>query len=75
MFIKSREIFFRLVSNYEVFLFIRRKSTCYEFQYAIYYLEIVISIWWVALILEMLGIDPRTFRMQSQRSTIWATFP
>ena len=26
-------------------------------------------------ILEMRGIDPRTFRMQSQRSTIWATFP
>ena len=28
MFIKSRGIFFRLVSNYEVFFFVRRKSTC-----------------------------------------------
>ena len=39
------------------------------------YLEIVIAIWWVALALEMRGIDPRTSRMQSESSTIWATSP
>ena len=66
--IKSRGIFFRLVSNYELFLFVRKK-----FKYAIDYLEIVITIWWVALVLEMRGIDPRTSRMLSERSTIWAT--
>ena len=39
------------------------------------YLQIVITIWWVAPVLEMPGIDPRTSRMQSERSTIWATSP
>ena len=71
----SRNFFFRLVSNYEVFLFVRRKSTWYEFQCAIDYLETVITIWWVDLVLEIRGIDPRTSRMQSERSTIWATSP
>ena len=71
----SRNFFFRLVSNYEAFLFVRRKSTCYEFQYAIDYLEIVITIWWEAVVLDNPGIDPRTSRMQSERSTIWATSP
>ena len=75
MFFKSRGIFFRLVSNYEVFLFVRRKSTCKEYQYAMDYLEIVITSSWVTLDLEMRGIDPRTSRMLSKRSTIWATSP
>ena len=35
----------------------------------------MITIWWVALVLEMRGIDPRTSRMESERSTIWATAP
>ena len=35
----------------------------------------MITIWWVTLDLEMRGIDPRTSRMQSERSTIWATSP
>ena len=33
----------------------------------------MITIWWVALVLEKRGIDPRTSRMLSARSTIWAT--
>ena len=37
------------------------------------YLEIVITSSWVTLDLEMRGIDPRTSRMLSERSTIWAT--
>ena len=73
MFIKCRGIFFRLSSNYEVFLFVRRKSTYKEFQNAIDYVEIVINIWWVALNLKMRGIDPRTSRMLSERTNIWAT--
>ena len=36
-------------------------------------MEIVITIWWVAQVLEMRGIDPRTSRMLSELSTIWAT--
>ena len=39
------------------------------------YLEIVISISWVTLDLEMQGIDTRTSRMLSERSTNWATSP
>ena len=39
------------------------------------YLEIVITSSWVTLDLEMRGIDPRTSRMLSERSTIWATSP
>ena len=39
------------------------------------YLEIVITISWVTLDLEMRGMDPRTSRMLSERSTIWATYP
>ena len=39
------------------------------------YLEKVITIWWVTQVLEMRGIDPRTSRMLSERSTIWATSP
>ena len=35
----------------------------------------MITIWWVTLDLEMRGIDPRTSRMLSARSTIWATSP
>ena len=35
----------------------------------------MINIWWVTLDLEMRGIDPRTSRMLSERSTIWATSP
>ena len=65
--------FFRLVSNYEVFFFVRRKSTCKENQYAIDYLEIEITIWWVTQVLEMRCIDPRTSRMLRELSTIWAT--
>ena len=37
------------------------------------YLEIVITISWVILDLEMRGIDPRTSRTLRERSTIWAT--
>ena len=55
----------------EVFLFVRRKSNCSEFQYAIDYLEIVITFWWVDLVWDIRGIDPRTSSMQSERSTIW----
>ena len=36
---------------------------------------IVITICWVALNLEMRGIDHRNSRMLSERSTIWATSP
>ena len=43
------------------------------YQYAIDYLEIEITIWWVTQVLEMRGIDPRTSGMLSERSTIWAT--
>ena len=39
------------------------------------YLETVITIWWVDLVLEIRGMYPRTSRMQSERSTIWATSP
>ena len=39
------------------------------------HLEIVITISWVTLDLEMRGIDPHTFRRLSERSTIWATSP
>ena len=39
------------------------------------YLQIVITIWWVAPVLEMPGIDPRTSRILCERSTIWATSP
>ena len=39
------------------------------------YLETVITIWWVDLVLEIRGMCPRTSRMQSERSTIWATSP
>ena len=39
------------------------------------YLQIVITIWWLALVLEMPGIDPRTSRIHSEHSTIWATSP
>ena len=35
----------------------------------------MINIWWVTLDLEMRGIDPRTSRMLSERSTIWPTSP
>ena len=35
----------------------------------------MITIWIVALVLEIRGIDPRTSRMQSERSTIWAKSP
>ena len=66
MFIKSRGIFFRLVSNYEVFLFFRRKlGFSADSDY----------IWWVDQVLEMPGIDPRTSRMQREHSTIWAASP
>ena len=43
------------------------------YQYAIDYLEIEITIWWVNQVLEMRGIDPRNSRMLSERFTIWAT--
>ena len=33
----------------------------------------MITIWWVAQVLEMRGIDPRTSRRLSELSTIWAT--
>ena len=59
----------------EVFLFVRRKYNCSEFQYAIAYLEIVITFWWVDLVWDIRGIDPRTSSMPSERSTIWATSP
>ena len=39
------------------------------------YLQIVITIWLVAQVLEMSGIDPRTSQMQREHSTIWATSP
>ena len=38
-------------------------------------MEIVINICWVTLDLKMRGFAPRTFRMLSERSTIWATSP
>ena len=61
MFSKSRGIFFRLVSNYEVF---------FSFAENWDYLQIVITICLVAQVLEIPGIDPRTSQMQSEHSTI-----
>ena len=35
----------------------------------------MITIWWVAEVLEMRSIDPRTSCLLRERSTIWATSP